>query len=65
MIVSGFDASAPTESLALTEKENVPGAVGVPEMAPSAFIDTPSGRLPDSTDQVYGGIPPDALTDVE
>jgi hypothetical protein len=42
-----------------------PAVAGVPEIAPPALIDNPAGRLPDVTDQLYGGVPPVAFTPAE
>jgi hypothetical protein len=46
-------------------KLELPAAAGVPEIAPPALIDNPAGRLPDVTDQLYGGVPPVAFTPAE
>jgi hypothetical protein len=46
-------------SAAWTVKEYVPGDVGVPLMPPvAASSERPGGRLPVTTDQEYGGVPP-------
>jgi hypothetical protein len=58
-------AVALAASVTVTVKLKLPATVGVPEIAPLAFIDNPFGRLPDVTDQLYGGVPPVALTDPE
>jgi hypothetical protein len=52
-------------SVTVTVKLEGPAVVGVPEIAPPALIESPLGRLPDVTDQLYGGVPPDAFTDAE
>ena len=51
------------ESCACTVKLVVPGAVGVPVMAPAALIDKPPGNeLPLASENVYEGTPPAAET---
>jgi len=40
----------------------LPAVVGEPEIAPEPDTFKPGGTLPDTTDQVYGGVPPDALS---
>jgi hypothetical protein len=57
-----FDAVLPAESVARTVNEKFAALVGDPARVPVEPRETPSGRLPDSTDQDYGGVPPDALT---
>ena len=48
----------PAELVALTEKLNVPIAVGVPVIAPlDAFKLKPAGRIPLVIDQVIGVVP--------
>jgi hypothetical protein len=39
-------------SLTVAEKENVPAAVGVPEICPLVLIDNPLGSAPVVTDHV-------------
>ncbi len=47
------------ESVAFTVKPKVPGAVGVPEIAPvEAFKFRPGGREEEVIDHVYGVVPP-------
>jgi hypothetical protein len=58
-------ALALAESVARTVKVAVPAEVGVPEIAPAVSMESPPGRLPDSSDHVYGGVPPLALTEAE
>jgi hypothetical protein len=60
-----FDAVAFCASLTRALNENAPDRVGVPLMLPLPLRDTPSGKLPDSTDHVYGEVPPVALRDAE
>jgi len=43
-------------SLTLTEMENVPDALGVPETAPDKFKDNPEGKP--VAFHVYGAVPP-------
>jgi hypothetical protein len=55
-------ADASELSATITEKVDVPVAVGVPEMIPVAKSnESPGGRLPLNRLQVYGGLPPDAV----
>ena len=50
------------ESATWTVNLNVPALVGVPVIAPSeGDIFRPGGRLPDTTDHVYGPMPPCTL----
>ena len=50
-------------SVTCTVKLEVPAAVGVPLIWPvEALIDSPEGSVPEETDQVYGVVPPVALT---
>jgi hypothetical protein len=65
VIVKLPDAVALAESVTVTVKVELPAAVGVPEIAPSAVIDNPFGRLPDMIDQLYGGVPPVADNEPE
>jgi hypothetical protein len=46
------------ESVALTMKEELPTADGVPEIVPVAAKVTPAGSVPDDTLQAYGAVPP-------
>jgi hypothetical protein len=51
------------ESVARTVKFEVPDAVGVPLIVPlDEPSDNPAGRLPETTDQLYGVVPPVAAT---
>ena len=54
-IVRLLDA-VPARFVALTVKLNVPGAVGVPEISPAAFMFRPVGKLPLWIDHV-GEVP--------
>jgi len=49
----------------VTVKENVPAAVGVPEITPVVDNVNPAGKLPVVTAQVYGETPPVATSDAE
>lgn len=49
----------------MTVKENVPAAVGVPEITPVVDNVNPAGKLPVVTAQVYGETPPVATRDAE
>ena len=61
MVWTGLD-----ESATLKVRLEVPLAVGVPEMTPVAGARlSPAGRLPDVMDQVYGVVPPVALSVAE
>src|SRR5271165_4368389 len=51
------------ESATCTVKLAVPVAVGVPEISPEVERVSPTGRLPETTDQVYGGTPPEAASE--
>lgn len=55
----------PPASLTRAVNENVPAVLGVPEMTPEGFIDRPFGRLPDSFNHVYDGVPPAAFREAE
>ena len=51
-------------SVTLTEKVNVPAAVGLPEMMPPwASSVRPVGRVPETRLQPYGGCPPLAASE--
>ena len=54
-------------TLSVTRTVNVltPVVVGVPEITPPLDKVRPAGRLPLASDQVYGGVPPCALTVTE
>ena len=49
--------SLPALLTALTVKLDVPAAVGVPVMTPSAESVNPAGRLPLCKDHVMGAVP--------
>ena len=54
---------APRPSVAVIVKFEVAAVVGVPVIAPvAAFSDTPAGKLPAETLNVYEPVPPVALT---
>ncbi len=48
-------------SVAVALKVNVPPAVGVPESTPNELRESPVGREPLVTVNVYGLVPPDAV----
>jgi hypothetical protein len=50
------------ESATCTVKLDVPGPVGVPEITPPVLKLSPGGSDPDTTDQVYGVVPPVAVS---
>ena len=52
-------------SFTVTVKFAVPLAVGLPEIAPLLARLSPAGRLPELIDQVYGVVPPPALSVLE
>jgi hypothetical protein len=49
-------------SLTLTAKLKVPACVGVPEIVPLLFSDNPGGKDPELKDQLYGCVPPVAVS---
>ena len=49
-------------SLTWTVKLLVPEVVGVPEIVPPVERVNPAGRVPDTTDHLYGGVPPVAAS---
>ena len=49
-------------SVALMENVKVPIAVGVPEITPEGESVRPGGRLPLASENVYGLVPPPAVT---
>ena len=61
-IVNVFVALIPALSVTCTENSKVPGLEGVPPIVPFALKTSPSGRAPELTDQVYGGVPPAAAS---
>ena len=50
------------ESVTLTVKFEVPAVVGVPEITPPELKERPAGRVPESSDQLYGVTPPVAAS---
>jgi hypothetical protein len=52
------------ESVISAVKENVPAELGSPESSPLESSVTPSGRDPETKNQVYGPAPPLALRTV-
>jgi len=55
-------AMPPDASVAITENADTPGAGGFPETMPDGANQRPVGAPPLSIDQVYGGLPPVALS---
>jgi hypothetical protein len=53
-------AEPPTVSAALIVKLEVPAVVGVPVNAPAELKVNPAGSVPELTDQVNDGVPPEA-----
>ena len=62
VMLSDCDAVAPELSRTCTVKLEVPGAVGVPLIAPLADSDTPAGSEPPLTENVYPPVPPVAVS---
>jgi hypothetical protein len=58
-------AAGVAESVAVTWKLIVPGAVGLPEITPAEVIVSPAGSAPIVTAKVYGAVPPTAVNVVE
>lgn len=58
VVCAGFDESF-TEAMKL----KVPLAVAFPSIRPLVFRVRPAGRLPEASDQVYGFVPPVAISD--
>src|SRR5436305_12017398 len=52
-------------SVTLTVKVLVPVPVGVPEIAPELESVSPVGSAPEASDQAYGVVPPDAVTEAQ
>lgn len=48
-------------SFRVNPTENVPAAVGVPEITPLELSERPAGILPDANDHEYGWLPPEAV----
>ena len=70
MTVSVSDFAADTFggellSVAVTEKLELPAAIGVPLMVPPAESVRLGGRLPELMVHVYGAVPPEAANAVE
>jgi hypothetical protein len=53
------------ESVTFAAKVNEPDAVGVPEIVPAVERVRPAGREPEPIVQLYGLVPPDAVSEVE
>lgn len=65
-MLSDFVAVLLFASVTLTVNEDVPDAVGVPEIAPvEAFSVSPAGSEPLLTDHEYGVVPPLACSVAE
>ena len=62
---SGAVADPEALSVTRTVKLLEPAVAGVPEMVPLAARFSPAGRDPPASDQVYGGLPPEAASDCE
>ena len=61
--VKFVEAVAPAESFTCTVNENVPATVGVPKMSPVVAVSVnPLGSCPAVKLQVYGAVPPLAIT---
>jgi len=57
-------AACDLASVTFTVKLLVPGPVGVPEIAPVLGANTrPAGKVPETIDQVYGVVPPEAASE--
>jgi hypothetical protein len=55
-------SGVPWLSVTRTVKFDVPAVVGVPLITPPELRDSPDGRLPESSDQLYGVTPPVAAS---
>src|SRR4051794_23858281 len=66
-IVTERDATArqPSAATARTLKVNVPAVVGVPASTPDAPSDRPGTGVPPASENVYGPVPPLAVSDCE
>ena len=64
VIVSDAVAVRDALSVARTVKVLDPAEVGVPAMVAPVSV-SPAGKVPLASDQVYGGVPPDAASDCE
>ncbi len=62
---SALVAACEAASVARTVKLNVPDWLGVPESAPLVASVTPGGSAPEETLNLYGVVPPEALTIAE
>jgi hypothetical protein len=61
--VAGAVCCGELESFTIKEIEKLPLAVGVPEIMPVvAERLSPAGRLPEPVDQLYGAVPPVAVS---
>ena len=67
LIVNDSEAVAEPDALSVTFTVKLldPAVVGVPEIVPSGPRLSPAGRDPPASDQVYGGLPPEAASDCE
>ena len=67
LMVTDRDAVADPDALSFTRTLKLlePAVVGVPEMVPFAPRLSPAGSDPPASDQVYGGVPPEALNACE
>jgi hypothetical protein len=64
VMLSAFETAVPRESVTRMENEKTAARVGTPLNVPP-LMETPSGRVPDSITQLYGGVPPAAVADAE
>ena len=55
---SNFESDRLAASVTFAVKSKGPAVAGVPEIVPAPDIVKPGGKMPDATDQVYGGVPP-------
>ena len=66
LMVNDSEAVAEPDALSLTRTVKLldPAVEGVPEMVPLVRL-KPAGSDPPVNDQVYGGVPPEAVRDCE
>lgn len=63
MLVIHVSAVPPVESVTLIVNEKEPAVVGVPVIAPVVALRVrPGGSEPDATENLYGKVPPVAMT---
>ena len=61
-MVKLFDATQPLASVALTPNVKLPWVVGVPVIEPPGDRVSPGGRAPEESANVYGAVPPEAVS---